>query len=101
MDVEDVARGHIVAWRRGNPGERYLLGNWGHHAAGRVVPIGSTHREAAAAADGSVTACVLRRRTWMLCGGGGLASRTLHPVGGCASRAAQNGGGLHKGGLGF
>ena len=28
IDVEDVAQGQIAAWRRGRPGERYLLGNW-------------------------------------------------------------------------
>ena len=28
IDVEDVVQGHIAAWRRGGPGERYLLGNW-------------------------------------------------------------------------
>lgn len=26
VDVEDVARGHLLAWRRGRPGERYILG---------------------------------------------------------------------------
>lgn len=25
VDVEDVARGHLLAWRRGRPGERYIL----------------------------------------------------------------------------
>lgn len=28
VDVEDVAQGHISAWRRGRSGERYLMGNW-------------------------------------------------------------------------
>lgn len=28
IDVEDVARGHILAWQRGRTGERYILG---HH----------------------------------------------------------------------
>jgi dihydroflavonol-4-reductase len=27
VDVEDVARGHILAWRKGRTGERYILGN--------------------------------------------------------------------------
>ncbi|MGH9769067.1 MAG: hopanoid-associated sugar epimerase [Blastocatellia bacterium] len=27
VDVEDVARGHILAWQRGQTGERYILGN--------------------------------------------------------------------------
>jgi dihydroflavonol-4-reductase len=27
IDVEDVARGHILAWHRGRKGERYILGN--------------------------------------------------------------------------
>jgi dihydroflavonol-4-reductase len=27
IDVEDVARGHILAWERGRTGERYILGN--------------------------------------------------------------------------
>jgi len=27
IDVEDVARGHILAWRTGRRGERYILGN--------------------------------------------------------------------------
>jgi dihydroflavonol-4-reductase len=27
IDVEDVARGHILAWRKGRTGERYILGN--------------------------------------------------------------------------
>jgi len=27
IDVEDVARGHILAWRSGRTGERYILGN--------------------------------------------------------------------------
>ncbi|MGH9841130.1 MAG: hopanoid-associated sugar epimerase [Blastocatellia bacterium] len=27
IDVEDVARGHILAWQRGRRGERYILGN--------------------------------------------------------------------------
>src|SRR5215510_12069123 len=27
VDVEDVARGHIMAWRKGRTGERYILGN--------------------------------------------------------------------------
>lgn len=27
IDVEDVARGHILAWQRGRTGERYILGN--------------------------------------------------------------------------
>jgi len=27
IDVEDVARGHILAWQRGKTGERYILGN--------------------------------------------------------------------------
>ncbi|MBV9120214.1 MAG: NAD-dependent epimerase/dehydratase family protein [Chloroflexi bacterium] len=27
VDVEDVAEGHILAWRRGRPGQRYILGN--------------------------------------------------------------------------
>jgi dihydroflavonol-4-reductase len=27
IDVEDVARGHILAWQRGRKGERYILGN--------------------------------------------------------------------------
>jgi dihydroflavonol-4-reductase len=26
VDVEDVAEGHLLAWERGNPGERYILG---------------------------------------------------------------------------
>ena len=28
VDVEDVAQGHISAWRRGRSGGRYLMGNW-------------------------------------------------------------------------
>ncbi|MDD9992390.1 MAG: NAD-dependent epimerase/dehydratase family protein [Rhodospirillales bacterium] len=28
IDVDDVAQGHIGAWRHGRKGERYLLGNW-------------------------------------------------------------------------
>ena len=28
VDVDDVAQGHIGAWRHGRRGERYLLGNW-------------------------------------------------------------------------
>ena len=28
IDVDDVAQGHIGAWRHGRRGERYLLGNW-------------------------------------------------------------------------
>lgn len=28
VDVDDVAQGHIGAWRHGRKGERYLLGNW-------------------------------------------------------------------------
>lgn len=27
IDVEDVARGHILAWQKGRRGERYILGN--------------------------------------------------------------------------
>jgi len=27
VDVEDVAEGHVLAYRRGEPGERYILGN--------------------------------------------------------------------------
>lgn len=27
IDVEDVARGHILAWKRGRTGERYILGH--------------------------------------------------------------------------
>jgi dihydroflavonol-4-reductase len=27
VDVEDVARGHILAWQKGRTGERYILGN--------------------------------------------------------------------------
>jgi dihydroflavonol-4-reductase len=27
IDVQDVARGHILAWQRGRTGERYILGN--------------------------------------------------------------------------
>ncbi len=27
IDVEDVARGHILAWQKGQTGERYILGN--------------------------------------------------------------------------
>jgi dihydroflavonol-4-reductase len=27
IDVEDVARGHILAWEKGRTGERYILGN--------------------------------------------------------------------------
>jgi nucleoside-diphosphate-sugar epimerase len=27
IDVEDVARGHILAWQKGQSGERYILGN--------------------------------------------------------------------------
>ena len=27
IDVEDVARGHILAWERGRTGDRYILGN--------------------------------------------------------------------------
>ncbi len=27
VDVRDVARGHILAWRKGRTGERYILGN--------------------------------------------------------------------------
>jgi dihydroflavonol-4-reductase len=27
IDVADVARGHVLAWRRGRPGERYILGH--------------------------------------------------------------------------
>jgi dihydroflavonol-4-reductase len=27
IDVEDVAQGHILAWRKGRTGERYILGN--------------------------------------------------------------------------
>jgi dihydroflavonol-4-reductase len=27
IDVEDVTRGHILAWERGRTGERYILGN--------------------------------------------------------------------------
>src|SRR5262249_32398075 len=27
IDVEDVAQGHILAWRKGKTGERYILGN--------------------------------------------------------------------------
>ncbi len=27
IDVEDVARGHILAWQKGHMGERYILGN--------------------------------------------------------------------------
>lgn len=27
IDVEDVARGHILAWKHGRTGERYILGN--------------------------------------------------------------------------
>ncbi|MFN0083935.1 MAG: hopanoid-associated sugar epimerase [Blastocatellia bacterium] len=27
IDVEDVARGHLLAWERGRAGERYILGN--------------------------------------------------------------------------
>ncbi|MGE0133064.1 MAG: hopanoid-associated sugar epimerase [Blastocatellales bacterium] len=27
IDVEDVARGHILAWQKGRTGERYILGN--------------------------------------------------------------------------
>ena len=27
IDVDDVARGHILAWQRGRTGERYILGN--------------------------------------------------------------------------
>ena len=27
IDVEDVAQGHIAAWKRGRTGERYILGN--------------------------------------------------------------------------
>lgn len=27
IDVEDVTRGHILAWQRGRTGERYILGN--------------------------------------------------------------------------
>ena len=27
IDVEDVARGHLLAWQKGRPGERYILGN--------------------------------------------------------------------------
>ena len=27
IDVEDVARGHLLAWERGRTGERYILGN--------------------------------------------------------------------------
>lgn len=27
IDVEDVARGHILAWQKGRAGERYILGN--------------------------------------------------------------------------
>lgn len=27
IDVEDVARGHILAWQKGKTGERYILGN--------------------------------------------------------------------------
>lgn len=27
IDVEDVVRGHILAWRKGRTGERYILGN--------------------------------------------------------------------------
>lgn len=28
VDVEDVAHGHVAAWRRGRSGERYIMGNW-------------------------------------------------------------------------
>jgi dihydroflavonol-4-reductase len=27
IDVEDVARGHLLAWKKGRTGERYILGN--------------------------------------------------------------------------
>jgi dihydroflavonol-4-reductase len=27
IDVEDVARGHILAWQKGRTGERYILGH--------------------------------------------------------------------------
>ena len=27
VDVEDVAAGHLLAWEKGKPGERYILGN--------------------------------------------------------------------------
>jgi len=27
IDVEDVARGHVLAWQKGKTGERYILGN--------------------------------------------------------------------------
>lgn len=27
IDVEDVARGHVLAWQKGRTGERYILGN--------------------------------------------------------------------------
>lgn len=27
VDVDDVAQGHLLAWKKGRPGERYILGN--------------------------------------------------------------------------
>jgi dihydroflavonol-4-reductase len=31
VDVRDVARGHLLAWRKGRPGERYILGGENAH----------------------------------------------------------------------
>jgi dihydroflavonol-4-reductase len=43
VDVRDVARGHVLAFKRGEPGERYLLG-------GENVPLAELFARVAAAA---------------------------------------------------
>ena len=74
IDVEDVAQGHIGAWKRGRTGERYILGNWNttlpemlavlSESAGRRPPrvkLPVAVVVAAAWADALVEGVILRR----------------------------------------
>ncbi len=78
IDVEDVVQGHIAAWRRGTPGERYLMGNWNttlpealsvlSEITGRRSPrlkAPSTLVLAAAYVDALLEGMVLRRQPYI------------------------------------
>ena len=78
IDVDDVAQGHIGAWRHGRKGERYLLGNWNttlpevlsvlSEIAGRRPPLlraPASLALAAAYVDALLEGAILRRQPYL------------------------------------